>query len=711
MRKWLFALATTVGLLASVPQAIASVAFVQAASGSTSGTSLGVAYSANVQAGDLLVGQFRTTGTTSVSDSVNGSWTEAVQTTSEGVVHSVWYRQNAAAGKTTVTVSGASSGSLRVVLGEYSGVATSGALDQTSCNQGTSTSVTTGATASVGSGDLLYVGVGLFEHPRTVTAGSSNGVAATLRTQFSGEFGTSAEEDVTSTASGAQNASFTLSESAPSGWAACAAAFHKLLPPEDTALPAVSGTAQQGSALSTSNGTWANGPTSYAYAWERCNSGGGECTTIPGASASAYTLQEEDVGHTIRSVVTASNAAGSGSPATSEATGVVQPAAEVAGPACNKYASTAASGTENGEKAHPYKTFKKLIEHTAAGEVGCLEEGQTFTESPGLGYTQAGSAGKPLTISSTNVNNPATLGSAMTISGNYVTVTHVKLHWEEPKPWRCWNSSGNPESGKVIKFVEGHPSHPCVSGTPTEEAKYLLYILGEHDALTYDDISSDKSSICVVPIYYKDVEPSSPDSANETLIEHDRIHDCGPPVYKESTSGNTPNEEKGWHMHGIYDEGKSTIVKNNYIYNNARNGYLDYVPDTNCACTHNVINHNGNGASVNGFEGGLGPVGTVLAWNVISNSTSLREAFDWGIDAEFYPAGAKEVNSAEDNILYDNLSGEIHKESGVLKEAGNKEATNPEFACGACEGELPNFEIKASYATEGYGPESPPTKY
>ncbi len=708
MPKCLAILAAFISLPLFAPQAVASIAYVQSASGSTSGSSLNVAYTTNVQAGDLLVGQFRANGTTSVSDSVNGSWTEAVQTTSEGVTHSIWYRQNASAGKTTVTVSGETSGSLRAVLGEYSGAAMSGALDQTSCNQGTSTSVTTGAIASVGSGELLFAGVGAFEHPITVTAGSSNGVAATLRTQFSGTNGTSAEEDVLSTASGTQNATFTLSESTPAGWAACAAAFHKLLPPENTVLPVVSGTPQQGDTLTTTNGTWTNSPTAYAYAWKRCNFSGGECSGISGAGSSSYTLEEADVGHTIRSVVTASNGAGETS-AISEPTAVVE-GKEAAGPTCNKYASTSASGTENGEKAHPYKTLKKLMEHTAAGKVGCLEEGQTFKEGI-VSYYEAGSSGKPITITSTNVNNPATIDSAMTIVGNYVTFTHLKIHWEEPKPWPCWNSAGNVEQTKIIKFIEGHPDG-CETGTPTSEQSVLLYIYGEHDAVTYDDISSLKSTICVLPIYYKDVDPESEASSNEAVIEHDRIHECGPPVWKASTSGfSVVNEEKGWHMHGVYDEGKSTIVKNNYIYDNARNGILDYVPDTNCTCTHNILNHNGNGATINGFEGGIGPEGTVLSWNVISNSTSLREEYDWGIAAEYYPSGSKEINTAEHNILYNNPGGEIHKEAGVLKEAGNKEKTNPEFACGACEGELPNLAIKSSYAIEGYGPESPPTKY
>ena len=63
-------------------------------------------------------------------------------------------------------------------------------------------------------------------------------------------------------------------------------------------------------------------PLSFAYQWQRCDTGGGTCTAIGTATGSAYTLQSADVGDTIRVVVTASNAAGSSS-ATSAPTAVV----------------------------------------------------------------------------------------------------------------------------------------------------------------------------------------------------------------------------------------------------------------------------------------------------------------------------------------------------------------------------------------------------
>ena len=68
------------------------------------------------------------------------------------------------------------------------------------------------------------------------------------------------------------------------------------LPPANTALPVVSGTARQGSLLSASNGTWSGSPTSFAYQWRDCGTGGAGCVDVAGATGSSYVLQASDVG-------------------------------------------------------------------------------------------------------------------------------------------------------------------------------------------------------------------------------------------------------------------------------------------------------------------------------------------------------------------------------------------------------------------------------
>ncbi len=46
-------------------------------------------------------------------------------------------------------------------------------------------------------------------------------------------------------------------------------------------------------------------PTSFSYAWRRCNSNGRLCTPIPGATLSTYTITAADAAHALVAVVTA----------------------------------------------------------------------------------------------------------------------------------------------------------------------------------------------------------------------------------------------------------------------------------------------------------------------------------------------------------------------------------------------------------------------
>lgn len=90
--------------------------------------------------------------------------------------------------------------------------------------------------------------------------------------------------------------------------------------PANTVLPAITGTATENETLTSSQGTWNNTPTAYAYQWAANG------TNISGATSSTYLLTSSEVGKTITSRVTASNAFGTTS-TTSTATATVSAAA------------------------------------------------------------------------------------------------------------------------------------------------------------------------------------------------------------------------------------------------------------------------------------------------------------------------------------------------------------------------------------------------
>ena len=82
--------------------------------------------------------------------------------------------------------------------------------------------------------------------------------------------------------------------------------------PANTVLPNITGTALVFQALTATTGTWTGlTPLTYSYQWQRCDTGGGSCSQIAGATSSSYTLVVADITSTIRVAVRATNASGS----------------------------------------------------------------------------------------------------------------------------------------------------------------------------------------------------------------------------------------------------------------------------------------------------------------------------------------------------------------------------------------------------------------
>ena len=84
----------------------------------------------------------------------------------------------------------------------------------------------------------------------------------------------------------------------------------RLLPPANVAAPTVS---RDGLEVTATPGEWSGTmPLVYAWQWQRCSAA---CTDINGATASTYSLSADDVGFTLRVVVTAEDASGTSSAA------------------------------------------------------------------------------------------------------------------------------------------------------------------------------------------------------------------------------------------------------------------------------------------------------------------------------------------------------------------------------------------------------------
>ena len=81
--------------------------------------------------------------------------------------------------------------------------------------------------------------------------------------------------------------------------------------PQNTVAPVISGTTQDGQYLKvTSDGTWTSGDRlTYTYQWQRCDTGGANCTNVPAASPAYFYKQTSgDIGHKIQVIVTATDA-------------------------------------------------------------------------------------------------------------------------------------------------------------------------------------------------------------------------------------------------------------------------------------------------------------------------------------------------------------------------------------------------------------------
>jgi hypothetical protein len=136
--------------------------------------------------------------------------------------------------------------------------------------------------------------------------------------------GSSSPSGTLTTSSTGNNLAYTVTALSSDGQSTTTTIHYSVVnvAPQNTALPVISGTVQEGQALSVSTGTWTGDPApTYTYQWEQCDLSGLDCTNLS-ATTSGYVPTASDVGHTLRVTVTATNPAGAPS-ATSQPTAAV----------------------------------------------------------------------------------------------------------------------------------------------------------------------------------------------------------------------------------------------------------------------------------------------------------------------------------------------------------------------------------------------------
>ncbi len=280
-------------------------------------------------------------------------------------------------------------------------------------------------------------------------AGGSNcsdiaGATAATHTLVPGDVGHTLRVVVTATNAGG-------SASATSAATAAVAAAA----PVNTALPAISGTPRDTHTLSADQGTWTGTPTiTYAYQWRRCDTAGNACSDIAGATNATHDAQAADVGHTLRVVVTATNAAGSTS-ATSAATPAVTAEPPVntsvpttTGTLLDGSTVTASDGTWTGT---PALSFTYQWQRCDAGGSNCTDIAGATGQTRDLTAADVGNTVRVL-VTATNAGGSASAASAAT--GQVIAVAPA----DSAPP----AISGTPEDGSTLTADQG-----TWTGTPT----------------------------------------------------------------------------------------------------------------------------------------------------------------------------------------------------------------------------------------------------
>ena len=206
---------------------------------------------------------------------------------------------------------------------------------------------------------------------------------------------------------------------------------------------------------------------------------------------------------------------------------------------CARVASPLGSNNLPGTTGRPFATVEKLASSLQPGQAGCLRGG---LYAQNVKITRGGTAGAPITITSFPGERATLLGRLYVADeANHVVVQQLDL--------------------------DGRNSDDLPSPT----------INGDDVAFRDNDVTNRNTTICFL------LGSREYGSARDTVIERNRIHNCGalPPTN---------------HHHGIYVEfADGARITDNWIYDNADRGIQLFPDAQNTYVARNVIDGNGQG--------------------------------------------------------------------------------------------------------------------
>jgi hypothetical protein len=263
-----------------------------------------------------------------------------------------------------------------------------------------------------------------------------------------------------------------------------------------------------------------------------------------------------------------------------------------ASPSCDRYAAPGGSDAAPGTLAAPLGSAQRLADSLSPGQVGCLRGGTYQGASP------SGDSYRELKITRPGITLTSAPGEEARIAA------------------RLWVARG--ADGVTISNLTLDGANSRDLPSPTVNADRAVF--------SHDDVTNDHTSICFAV--------GSPDwgRAHDTVIEESRVHGCG---QLPST-----NQE-----HGIYIAAADrTVIRSNWIYDNADRGIQLYPDAQGTVITGNVLYRNGEGIIFSGDETAASS-GSRVTGNVIAASQIRRNV------ESYYPGGAP---VGRDNLVSSN---------------------------------------------------------